>query len=116
METNKPKIRALNGISKVVCSSLFFEYETRTYHLVHYDTEILTIRAEIQATNKDKYIITKCLKCSPSSTRAILQVTDFLQIPRKTVKESMIPYNKFHFYKTGETRKKKNELLEVINK
>ena len=114
--SDKPKIRVLNGISKVVSSSLFFEYETRTYHLVHYDTEILTIRAEIQANNLDKYIITKCLKCSPSSTRAIFQVTDYLNIDRKTVKESMIPYNKFHFYKTGETRKKKNELLKVINK
>ena len=114
--TDKPKIRALNGISTVVCSSLFFEYETRTYHLVHYDTEILTIRVEIQANNIDKYFITKCLKCSPSSTRAIFQVTDFLEIPRKIVKDSMIPYNKFHFYKTGETRKKKKELLEVITK
>jgi hypothetical protein len=110
--TNKPKIRSLNGICKVVCSSLFFDYETRTYHLVHYDTEILTIKyhnADIRS-----YEIVKCLKCSNSSTRAIYQVTDFLNIPRVIVKKSMVPFRNFVLYKTGEVRKKKNELLEVI--
>jgi hypothetical protein len=109
-------IRALNGISKVVCSSLFYDYDNKTYdltyHLVHYDTEILTIKyhnADIRS-----YEIVKALKCSNSSTRAIYQVTDFLEIPREIVKKSMVPFSNFASYKTGEVRKKKSELFGVI--
>ena len=110
--TNKPNIRALNGISKVVCSSLFFDYETRTYHLLHYDTEILTIK--YHSADIRSYEIVKALKCSNSSTRAIYQVTDFLEIPREIVKKSMVPFSNFASYKTGEVRKKKSELFGVI--
>ena len=112
--SNKPKIRSLNGISKVVCSSLFYDYDNKTYHLVHYDTEILTIK--YHSADIRSYEIVKALKCSNSSTRAIYQVTDFLEIPREIVKKSMVPFSNFANYKTGEVRKKKSELLEVIEK
>jgi len=112
MVTNKPKIRALNGISTVVCSSLFYDYDNKTYHLVHYDTEILTIKQH-NADIRSREII-KALKCSNSSTRAIYQVTDWLELDRQYVKKSMVKYDKFAKYNTGEVRKKKNELLEVI--
>ena len=114
---NKPTIRPINDACKVKNASLFFNYDTDTYHLIHYDTEILTINKiseNIQETDI-RYEIVKALKCSNSSTRAIYQVTDFLEIPRGIVKKSMIPTKVYH-YKTGEIRKKKNELLEVIEK
>jgi hypothetical protein len=113
-------IRSLNGISKVVGSSLFYDYDNKTYHLtyhlVHYDTEILTIKYPIKYHSADirSYEIVKALKCSNSSTRAIYQVTDFLEIPREIVKKSMVPFSNFASYKTGEVRKKKSELFGVI--
>ena len=110
--TNKPTIRALNGICTVKNTSLFFDYDKNQYHLVHYDTEILVIK-QYHADIRSREIV-KCLKCSNSSTRAIYQVTDFLQLDRQYVKKSMVKFDKFAKYKTGEVNKKKNELLKVI--
>jgi hypothetical protein len=113
MVNERPKIRALNGISTVVNSSLFFDYDNRTYHLVHYETEILTVK--YHSADIRSYEIVKALKVSNSSTKAIYQVSDFLQIPRDIIKQSMVK-TKVHQYKTGEVRKKKSELFEVIEK
>ena len=90
----KPDLRFMHEAVKVKNAKLIFNYDTRTYHLIHYDTEILTIKyhsADIRSVE-----ITKCLKCSNSSTRAIYQATDFLGIDRKYVKQCMIPFNGFH--------------------
>ena len=111
--TNKPTIRPLNDIVKVKNASLFFDYETRTYHLVHYDTEIATIKTTIDAYNIDRYTVLKALKCSNSSTRAIYQVTDFLNIPRSEIK--LTPYDKFVKYNMSTSvHKTKEQLREVI--
>ena len=115
--TNKPTIRPLNDICTVKNASLFYDYNTDQYHLVHYDTEILTINKiseNIQETDI-RYEIVKALKCSNSSTRAIYQVTDFLNIPRQDIK--LVPYTKFVKYNmSNNIRKKKNELMEIIEK
>ena len=76
--TNKPTIRPLDRICTVKNTSLFFDYTSGIYHLVHYDTEILTVMSNVD----NNPTITKALKCSNSSTRGIYQVTDFLNIPR----------------------------------
>jgi|SRR6187431_2485475 len=107
--SQKPHIRALNGICKVKNASLFFDYEKGIYHLVHYDTEILTLAS----TPDNVPTILKALKCSNSSTRAIYQVTDFLNIPRDKVR--LQKYDKFVKYNMStEIRKTKSQLSEVI--
>ena len=111
--SNKPTIRPLNDIVKVKNASLFFNYDTNTYHLVHYDTEILIVK-QYHADIRSREII-KALKCSNSSTRAILQVTDFLQLDRQYVKKSMVKYDKFVKYNMStNVRKTKEQLREVI--
>jgi hypothetical protein len=98
----KPDIRFIHEAVKVKNAKLLFDYETRTYHLIHYDTEILTIKyhsADIRSVE-----ITKCLKCSNSSTRAIYQATDFLGIDRKYVNKCMVPFNGFYKEKMSTDR------------
>ena len=90
----KPELRIISDAVRVKNARLIFDYNTRTYHLVHYDTEILTVKyhsADIRSVE-----ITKCLKCSNSSTRAIYQATDFLNIDRKYVKKCMLPFTGFY--------------------
>ena len=86
-------IRILNNIVSVKNAYVVFNYDTNTYHLFHYDTEIAII-------TKDNKIV-KVLKCSVSSTRAIYQLTDHLNIDRKTVKSSMVKFTGFIKYSFG---------------
>ena len=112
---NKPTIRPINDACTVKNASLFFNYDTNKYHLVHYDTEILTINKiseNIQETDI-RYEIVKALKCSNSSTRAIMQVLDFLGIDRNSVQ--LKPFSKFVKYNMSTSvRYNKNQLREVI--
>lgn len=109
--SNKPTIRPINEACKVKNTSLFYNYETETYHLVHYDTEILTVK---QGNGTD-IEITKCLKCSNSSTRAIYQVADFLDIDHSMIKEKMQNFDKFHKYNMSTmVNKTKQQLSEVM--
>jgi len=112
---SKPTIRPINDACKVKNASLFFNYDTDTYHLIHYDTEILTINKiseNIQETDI-RYEIVKALKCSNSSTRAIMQVLDFLGIDRNSVQ--LEPFSKFHKYNMSTmVNKTKQQLSEVI--
>ena len=90
---NKPNIRVLNGIVNVKDANLIYNEEQQTYHLIHYDTEIAIIK-------KDKTII-KLLKCTPTSTKAIYKLTDYLEIDRNTVKANLKPYYNFVKYKNN---------------
>jgi len=101
----KPKLRILNGIIKVKNASVVYDNETETYHLVHYDTEILRVK-------KDNTIIF-ALKCSNSSTRAIYQLTDFLKIDREDV--HLKPYDKFLKYNmSNDIKLKNNDYLDIF--
>ena len=109
----RPELRFIHEAVKVKNAKLIFDYETRTYHLIHYDTEILTVKyhsADIRSVE-----ITKCLKCSNSSTRAIYQATDFLNISRSYVKECMVPFSGFYKEKMSTDRRvSKQEFKEII--
>jgi hypothetical protein len=75
---NKPNYSTLTDIVKVKNAVLIFDYTKNVYALFHYDTQI----AEITKDNKINF----ALKCSPTSTKAIYQLTDYLGIDRKDVK------------------------------
>jgi hypothetical protein len=98
---NNQDIRVLNNIVSVKNASVVYDNRDQTYHLIHYDTEIATIA-------KDKTII-KVLKCSNSSTRAIYQLTDFLNIDREVVKEQLEPFSCFVKYVHGINKHLKND-------
>lgn len=90
---NKPNYTVLNDIVKVKNATLIFDYTKQVYSLVHYDTEIALI-------TKDNQIL-KALKCTSSSTRAIYQLTDYLGIDRKTVKNHLELFTNFDKVKTN---------------
>jgi hypothetical protein len=79
-------LRILPDIVKVKNAYVVFDYSKGIYSLFHYDTEIAQINI-----NGNKVI--KALKCSSSSTRAIYQLTDYLNIDRKSFK--LIPFKNF---------------------
>lgn len=96
-------MRTINGIVSVKNAFLVFNNETNNYHLFHYDTEIAII------TKQGK--IVKALWCSPSSTRAIYQLTDYLKINRDVVKKSMVKFTGFVKYTFGTDYKPYKELI-----
>jgi hypothetical protein len=101
-------IRVLNNIVSVKNASVVYDNRDQTYHLIHYDTEIATIK-------KDNTII-KLLECSNSSTRAIYQLTDFLNIDRLQVRSKLEPFKNFVKYNMStQTRLKKNDYIDVFN-
>jgi len=108
---NKPTIRPINDACTVKNASLFFNYDTNKYHLVHYDTEILRIYKPFDP--RIPLNVEIALKCSNSSTRAIMQVLDFLGIDRNSVQ--LKPFSKFVKYNMSTSvRYNKNQLREVI--
>ena len=109
--SNKPTIRPINDACKVKNASLFFNYDTNKYHLIHYDTEILRIYKPFD--DRIGLSVELALKCSNSSTRAIIQVLDFLGIDRNSVE--LKPFSKFHKYNMSTmVNKTKQQLSEVI--
>ncbi len=109
--TNKPTIRPINDACKVKNASLFFNYDTNKYHLIHYDTEILRIYKPFD--DRIPLNVEIALKCSNSSTRAIMQVLDFLGIDRNSVQ--LEPFSRFHKYNMSTTvNYTKKQLSEVI--
>ena len=103
----------INEGCRVKNAKLILDRDTKTYHLIHYDTEILTVKyhnADIRSVE-----IIKALKCSNSSTRAIMQVADFLNIDKQYIKNQMVPYYNFVKYNMStEIYKKKGEFMETI--
>ena len=109
--SNKPTIRPINDACKVKNASLFFNYDTNKYHLIHYDTEILRIYKPYD--DRIGLSVELALKCSNSSTRAIMQVLDFLGIDRKSVQ--LKRFRGFHKYNMSTmVNKTKQQLSEVI--
>lgn len=72
---------------------LVHHLDTKIYSLIHYETEILTV-------SEDKKII-KALQCSSSSTRAIYQVANYLDLDRDEIKKHMVPFSNFYKYPVG---------------
>ena len=95
-------LRILSDIVNVKNATVIFNYDTGIYSLIHYDTEIAQI--------KDNQVL-KALKCSNTSTKAIYQLTDYLEIDRQEVKKHFKPFNKFVKYKTGNNIKQNLEEL-----
>lgn len=87
----KPNYTILNDIVKVKNATLIYDYNKDVYSLVHYDTEIAVITKNGE--------ILKALKCSNTSTKAILQLTNWLGIDQKIVKKNLKPYTNFVKYK-----------------
>lgn len=86
-------LKPIHEATSVKKANLFYNEDSETYSLIHYDTEILII-------GKNKEIV-KALQCSQSSTRAIYQVADYLDINRQAVKKAMVPFSNFIKYEVG---------------
>ncbi len=86
-------IEIIHDAVHVKKATLIHNTEDRTYHLIHYDTEIMTF-------NEDKEIFL-VLQCSATSTKAIMQVADHFGIDHKQIRSQMVPYRDFYKYPVG---------------
>ena len=76
-------IEIVHNATSVKNAVLVHNTEDKTYHLIHYDTEILSF-----SENKEIFL---ALQCSQSSTRAINQVVKFFNLqPPKLLDRSEI--------------------------
>lgn len=83
------KIAIVHSACRVKKAYLVHDLVNDTFSLIHYDTEIMTI-------DKDRKI-TKALKCSNSSTRAIKQVCEYFNIDMPKLE----PFYDFRKYEMG---------------
>ena len=92
-------IKNINQAVSVKKANLFYDENKEEYFLMHYDTEILRIYFD-EIINK--YVVVKALRCSNSSTRAIIQACNWLDVDYcDIVKPKMTRYTDFYKYPTG---------------
>ena len=86
-------IELIHDATSVKKAVLVHHIDTKTYSLIHYDTEILAFNEDLE--------ISKALRCSPTSTKAINQVADHFGLNKTLIQKKMVQYTGFYKYPVG---------------
>lgn len=116
-KNRKINLIRVHGIVTLKNTALFFKPDTKTYHLMHYFTELARIEMDDTGMYK-RYKVLKVLQThSYWSSFAIYRLTDYLGIPRKIVKEKMTEYTDFEHHEYGTKVKVSDEqFIESLEK